>query len=381
MAGTNSEMQTASVEGEPGDGGAFRLTFRGRMDADTTARLWRRSLRLLGGEAPERLVVDASGVDYCDGAGVALLLRLRRRQDAAGGEMGVEGLPEEARRLLEQFDPDDLDAGRYLRERRVGAIEGLGRATAALLGDLRRQVEFTGEVLVALGGVVAHPRRVRWKDVFVVIERVGPDALLIVALVGFLMGLIMSFEAAVILQQFGVEVLVAKFIGLALIRELGPLVTAVVLAGRSGSSFAAELGTMELNDEISAIRTMGLEPVRLLVVARVIAAVTMMPPLTVFFDLAGIIGGAFVMLPLGIPLVTYANQVLDPVEMTDVLGGLFKAVVLGLLVGGIGCLRGLQTGRSARGVGEATTSAVVSGIILIALASGVFAVVFYYLGI
>ncbi|KPK66267.1 MAG: hypothetical protein AMK73_00435 [Planctomycetes bacterium SM23_32] len=381
MSRAREQTASASVEAEQGSDGAFRLVLSGRLDAHTTAGAWREALRLLEGAAPGRAVVDASRVDYCDGAGIALLRELRRRQDARGGELVIEGLAEESRSSLERFEDAELDPARYRRTVRHGPVERAGRAAVAVLQDGRQQVEFVGELMVAMGGALARPRRLRWKDVFALIEQVGANALPVVGLVGFLMGLVMAFEAAIILQQFGVEIFVAKFIGLSLIRELGPLVTAIVLAGRSGSSFAAELGTMQVNDEISALRTMGLEPVRVLVVSRVLAAVAMMPPLTVFFDLAGLLGGAFVAFSLGIPLVTYTNQALASVDLSDVLGALVKALVLGLLVAAAGCLRGLQTERSASGVGRATTRAVVSGIILIAVASGVFAVVYYYLGI
>jgi phospholipid/cholesterol/gamma-HCH transport system permease protein len=381
MSPSRPKTADASIRREEAADGALRLVLRGRLDADTTGRLWRRAVALLDEAAPGRAVVDASGVDYCDGAGIALLLELRRRQEARGGELSVEGLAEEFRRSLDRFEGAELDPDAYRRSERWHPVERAGRVAQDLAADARRQVEFVGELLVSTADALLHPGSVRWKEVFVLIERVGADALPIVALIGFLMGLIMAFEAAIILKQFGGEVFIARFIGLSLIRELGPLVTAIVLAGRSGSSFAAELGTMQVNDEISALRTMGLDPVRVLVVNRVVAAVAIMPPLTVFFDLAGLVGGAFVAFSLGIPLVSYANQALDSVGLADVIGAVVKALVLGLLVAAAGCLRGLQTERSASGVGRATTRAVVSGIVLIAVASGVFAVVYYYLGI
>jgi phospholipid/cholesterol/gamma-HCH transport system permease protein len=183
------------------------------------------------------------------------------------------------------------------------------------------------------------------------------------------------------MHQFGAEIYVADLVALSMLRELGPLMTAIILAGRSGSAFAAELGTMKVNEEINALTTMGLDPVRFLVVTRVLAAVMMMPLLTVFSNLMGLVGGAVVFLSFDFPLVTYVQQVRGAVDLGDLLGGLAKAFVFGILVAAIGCLRGLQTKTGASAVGLSTTRAVVSGIVLIVLADGVFSVVFYYLGI
>ena len=226
-----------------------------------------------------------------------------------------------------------------------------------------------------------HPRRVRWKDTLLIAEAVGVNALPIVALVGFLMGLIMAFQAAIPLGRFGAQLYVANLIGLSVLRELGPLMTAIVVAGRSGSAFAAELGTMKVREEIDALITMGLDPVRFLVVTRVIAAVLMTPLLTIFANLVGLIGGSVVLLSLGFSLTTFYHQVQSSVTYGSLVGGLVKSFVFGILVAGIGCLRGLQTKTGATAVGESTTRAVVSGIILITITDGIFSVVYYYLGV
>ena len=191
----------------------------------------------------------------------------------------------------------------------------------------------------------------------------------------------MAFQSAIPMRQFGADIYVANLIGLSMVRELGPLLTAIILAGRSGSAFAAELGTMKVSEELDALKTMGLEPVRFLVVPRVIAAVTMTPLLAIWTGLFGLIGGAVVMLSLGFPLVTFVNQVQSAVSTGDLLGGIGKAFVFGIVVAAVGCLRGLQTKSGASAVGESTTRAVVSGLVLITVVDGVFAVVFYALGI
>lgn len=182
------------------------------------------------------------------------------------------------------------------------------------------------------------------------------------------------------MRQFGVEIYVADLVALSILRELGPLMTSLTLAGRSGSSFAAEIGTMKVNEEIDALLTMGLQPVRFLVIVRVIAAALLTPILTVFADLVGIAGGAIVLLSMGYPLITYVNQVVSAVSWVDFSQGILKSFVFGLIFSGIGCLRGLQTKTGPSAVGDSATRAVVSGIILIVIADGIFAIIFYYLG-
>jgi phospholipid/cholesterol/gamma-HCH transport system permease protein len=193
--------------------------------------------------------------------------------------------------------------------------------------------------------------------------------------------LILAFQSAIPMQRFGAEIFVADLLGISMLRELGPLMASILLAARSGSAFAAELGTMKVNEEIDALTTMGLEPVRFLVVPRVLAALIVVPVLAALLNLFGLAGGAVVMLSLDIPLVTYVNRVVDAVTLTDFAGGMFKALAFGMIVAAVGCMRGLQAGTGADAVGVSTTSAVVSGIVLIAFSDGIFAVIFYLVGI
>ena len=246
---------------------------------------------------------------------------------------------------------------------------------------MRALLYFIGEVFAALAVAVRHPRSVRWRDALLIAENAGVNAIGIVSLISFLIGLIMAFQSAIPMRQFGVELFVADLVALSMFRELGPLMTAIIVAGRSGSAFAAEIGTMKVNEEINALSTMGLDPVRFLVTTRVIAAVVMMPLLTMIANLMGLLGGAVVLMSLNYPFVTYLNEVRGALQLEDLLGGLAKSLVFAVLVAGIGCLRGLQTETGASAVGISTTRAVVSGIILIVLADGAFSVAFYYLGI
>ena len=361
--------------------GTLVLSFAGRLDADSTAALWHEAVGALEREKVGRVEVDASEVEYCDGAGIGLLVELCCRQNRAGGEFEILGLSPRFRQLLDLFDPASLPRPRHLEAEPSGFAEEVGRGTWRILEGLRNLVSFVGELSVALMHAALRPRKVRWGDVMLHTEKTGVNALPIVLLVSFLVGLIMAFQAAIPMRQFGAEIFVANLIGLSMVRELGPLMTAMVMAGRSGSAFAAELGTMKVNEEIDALQTMGIDPVRFLVVNRVLAAMIMIPLLTIFANLLGIMGGSVVLLALGYPLVAYINQLLTVVTWIDLAGGIFKSVFFGLIVAGIGCFHGLQTRLGASAVGDSATRAVVSGNILIIVADGIFAVLFYYLGI
>ena len=378
MAATSQTSVDLRTEGPRN--GSLRLIFTGQLDAATTGTVWRRAETALRSANAKEVLVDASAIDYCDGAGIALLAHLRNLQNGTGGTLQIDGLRPEFAGLLDDSVPESSAEPAGKRSRR-GLVEEIGEGVVELWRDIQILVSFVGELFVALLRAAIRPRSIRWRDAVAVAEVVGVNALPIVALISFLMGLIMAFQAAVPLRQFGAELFIANLVGLSMLRELGPLMTAIVLAGRSGSAFAAELGTMKVREEIDALKTMGLDPVRFLIVPRVVAAVAMTPLLTVFADLIGLLGGAVVMRSLGFPLITYFHQVQYAVGYGSLIGGLVKAFVFGILVAGIGCQRGLQTKTGATAVGESTTSAVVSGIILIAITDGIFSVIYYYLGV
>lgn len=371
---------TATLDISSTDSSTLTIKVGGRLNAATVAPVWRSSIQQMKEHSFSELIIDGSQIEYCDSIGAALLLELAQmaRSRHAGAEM--RGLNEETKNLLDLFEKESL-AARPPAGQRTSLVTYVGRQSVGLVKDFSRLVSFVGELSVALVGSLLRPASIRWKDVLVVAEKAGADALPIVALVSFLMGLILAFQSAIPMRQFGAEIFVANLVSLSIARELGPLITAILLAGRTGSAFAAELGTMKVNEELDALNTMGLEPVRFLVVPRLVAAVTMMPLLTILAVFVGIAGGAVVFKALGFPLITYINQVQSALSPVDYLGGLFKAFVFGILVTAIGCLRGLQTSAGASAVGDSATRAVVSGIVLIVAADGIFSVLFYYLGI
>lgn len=357
------------------------IALAGRLDAVSLGPVWAQARQALARNPDRPVVVDCRGVDYCDGAGVALLVDLLRTERAPEAAVRIEGLQEGFQRLLDQYDPVDFRAPPPQRQSADTLIERLGHAGRDWWQGTYDLITFVGEGMTAVVAALRHPHSVRWRDAILMAEEAGVNALPIVALIGFLMGVILAFQSAVAMRQFGAEIYVADLVGLAMTRELGPLMTAILLAGRSGAAFAAEIGTMKVNDEVNALSTMGLDPVRFLVVPRVLAAVAMTPLLSIFAVLIGLVGGALVMQLFDIPFYTYYLEVVNRVKLNDLMSGLFKSVVFGVLVAGIGCLRGLQTRTGAAAVGLSATSAVVTGIVLIVAVDGIFAVVFYYLDI
>lgn len=360
--------------------GSRVLALSGRLDAYSIAGVWRDARAAAAAASDRRVVIDATAVDYCDGGGVAMLVDLLR-QPRAGAAVTIRGLKPQFKTLLDQFDPRAFEAPPAPPPRPTNTVEDIGAITAQLFRDMRTQIAFIGETSSALWYAFTHPHRVRWKDVWYECEQVGANALPIVSLISFLLGVILAFESAVPMRQFGAEIFVADLVGLAIIRELGPLMTAILLAGRSGAAFAAEIGTMKVNEELNALTTMGLDPVRFLVVTRILAALLMVPLLSLYANLVGIFAGGLTMLSFHIPLVTYLHEVDSIVDLKDFLVGMVKTPIFATLIAGIGCLRGLQTQTGASAVGISATRAVVSGIVLLVAVDGIFAVIYYILDV
>ena len=371
---------SAQLRSEREAAGALRLILSGHLDVDSTGVLWREAMLAARGAGGGALVVDAAGLAYCDTAGAALLVAIEREQRAAGGSFAIEGLRDEFEQVVAMLRPSEAAAAAKPAARE-SFLARFGRSALQVGADLRVLVAYVGELSVFTLRSLRHPRELRFRDAVSVADRAGIGAVPIVALVGFLLGLILAFQGAIPMQRFGAQIFVADLLGISMLRELGPLMAAILLTARSGSAFAAEIGTMKVNEEIDALSTMGLEPVRFLVVPRVLAAVAVVPALTALTSVFALLGGLVVFVQLGFPSVTFMNRIVESVKLSDVVGGYAKAVVFGVIVAAVGCLRGLQTGNGAQAVGASATSAVVSGIILIAVTDGVFAVLFYVLGI
>ncbi|MEA3225453.1 MAG: MlaE family lipid ABC transporter permease subunit [Planctomycetota bacterium] len=371
----------ASIDFQKLDKGKFKLAITGRLDAETTGRLWPQAVRKLAEAKPQALVIDASKIDYCDGAGMALLLQLKHIQERRDHQVRIEGLRPELRQLLDMFDPGPISKPKTGHGPFGRIVVHVGRVTVGLFTEMRALVTFVGELSAKLLQTSFSPLSLRWKDTFLIAEKSGANAVGITVLLGFLIGVILAFQSAIAMSKFGAEVYVADLVVITIFRELGPLITAFVLAARSGSAFAAEIGTMKVNEEIDALTTMGLDPVKFLVIPRVLAATFVTPLLTMFNNLFGVLGAGFVMISIGFAPITILHRIQNAADLTDLFSGLIKTFVFGALIAGIGCLRGLQTKTGASAVGDSATSAVVTSIIAIVVVDGVFAVVYYFLGI
>ncbi len=375
------DTEKATFDLQQGEKGQVRLILRGRLDRDTTASIWGQSTGELRRIKLPRLIVEAGDVTYCDGAGVALLTEYKHIQQEHGGQIKIRGLRPEFQQLMTVLETDHLVSPPRPPGPISGFIRSVGEWAAGLVRDFITETSFTGEIFLKLLRTLAHPRSLRWGDTLVIAEKAGANAVNITGLLGFLIGLILAFQMAASMREFGAEIYVADLVAIVLFRELGPLLTAFLLTSRSASAFAAELGTMKVNEEIDALVTMGLDPVQFLVLPRLVAVLCIIPLLTVFNELLGLIGCALVMHTWDVPLTIFMERIRHAATLTDFFGGLVKTFVFGALVAGIGCLRGLQTGTGPTAVGDSTTRAVVNGLIAIIAADGVFAVVYYYLGI
>ena len=251
--------------------------------------------------------------------------------------------------------------------------ESIGEATARRFEKLREAAAFLGETVACVFVAIIRPRTFRFGDFALAFQRAAFDGLVISIGIGFLLGVILAFQSAAALQMFGVEVYVADLLSIALFRELGPLITAIVLAGRSGSAFAAEIGAMKVNEELDALTTMGLPPVRFLALPRIIAAFAAMPVLTIVAELSGLVGGAIVLSAMNVPTIVYWSHVQNTTTAFMILFGLAKSALFGLIVGFVGCSAGMRTKSTADGVGVAATEAVVGGIVSIAVTDGLLA--------
>jgi phospholipid/cholesterol/gamma-HCH transport system permease protein len=293
-----------------------------------------------------------------------------------------DGLPTGAQRLLALAAAVPERKGARQSAAKPPWLARLGTAALDAREPVRQILEFIGRVAVAAGKLARRKARYRSSDLLLLIQQAGADALGIITLISFLVGTILAFVGAVQLQQFGASIYVADLVGIAMAREMGAMMTAIVMAGRTGAAYAAQLGSMKVTQEIDALTTMGISPLEFLVLPRMIALCLMMPLLCLYADFIGILGGAAVGVGmLKLPLVVYYNQTTHAVHVADLVGGVLKASVYGCLVAISGCLRGLQCGNSSSAVGDAATSAVVTGIVFIISACGLFAVIFYVLGI
>ena len=367
------------VEIREGPNGPVLALF-GAFTVETAASMRQEIQMKLTDRVVTELVVDASGIERADMSGLAVLHQLGRGAFTPGVLPSLNGLRRQLQTTLRAFPSEEALQDRP-PARRISFVDEVGQATLAIVRDIGEQVSFLGAVLQALVAGACRPRTLRWREIGIVFEKAGVGALPIVSLISFLTGIIIAFEAAQPLARFGAQIFVADLIGIMMIREFGPIFTAIILAGRSGSAFAAEIGTMKVNEELNALETMGLDPVRFLVVQRVLAGTMLMPVLTAYSMFMGVFGGVAVMQIIGFPPARIWTQLSGAVDLSDLLVGISKSIVFGIVVSALGCLRGIQTKSGPTAVGDSTTRAVVAGIFMIIVIDALFAVVAYELNI
>jgi phospholipid/cholesterol/gamma-HCH transport system permease protein len=305
---------------------------------------------------------------------LAWIFVVARECGRRGARLSLEGIPEQVHRQIALALSVPERTGAKREHQRDSLFATIGKATVGIVSDLKGWLAFLGELLASLWSFLVRRARVPTRDIWNIIDECGPGALPIVTLISTLVGVILAFIGAQQLRQFGAQIFVANLVSVAMLREMGAVMAGVIMAGRTGAAFAAQLGTMQVNEEIDALKTFGISPMHYLVVPRVLALVIMMPLLCIYADILGIVGGAVVSsLTLDISLMQYFNQAKTAVHLSDLWLGVSKSCVFGVLIAIAGCLSGIRCGRSASAVGVAVTSAVVSGIVAIVLSDALFA--------
>lgn len=359
----------------------LRIVLAGHITLDEAAVLWRRVAEVLErGRSYQRVLVDLTPVEVIDGACLALLVHLRSELRLRRVACELEGGSAEVRRLITLYGRRRVR--RRPRRRARNLLTQLGEATAGFFRDAVGVLDFFGELLRAVAQALRNPHTLNLRDVGLTMERSGADAVPIVILINYLIGFVMAFQSAVQLKQFGANIFVADLVGLAMVRELGPLMTAIIVSGRSGAAFAAELGTMKVSEEVDALRTLGLVPLRFLVLPRVLGLVLVAPLLTLLADVVGIAGGMTVAAAsLDVTPAAFMAQLTEAMQPWDVFSGLLKSMVFAAAIALIACQQGLATSGGAEGVGRRTTAAVVSILFALILLDAVFTVLFGALGL
>jgi phospholipid/cholesterol/gamma-HCH transport system permease protein len=372
---------TIQVSGDKGK--HVTLAVSGRVALDNLHAFTSEIQARLREMTPASLTLDLAGVNYLDSSGALALMELENDARGRSVPFRFANLTDKARGIMGLIDLKALTTPPLITGRQTGNIvERVGEETLSLFNDFKRVLIFLGELLGALTHAVFHPQAVRWDDVSFYMKRAGVDGLPIVGLISLLLGLILAFMSSLQLKQFGANIYVASLLAIAIVKELGPIMTAILVAGRSGSAFAAEIGTMKVNEEVDALTTMGFNPVRFLAVPKVLAAMIVVPLLTIYADLFGILGGMIVgILGLDLTAYSYLKETQRSLTLLDIITSLIKSGVFAMLIAGIGCQRGFEVRGGAEAVGSATTSAVVAAIFLIIVTDSAFALVFHYLHI
>lgn len=358
------------------------ISLAGRLSLTDATTLHEDLLNGVTSDAFESLKLNLSGIEYFDSSAMAVVFDIERTTKAAGKKFELTGLTEAVKGLLTLVDREKLTAPSAAKKPKPERILAqLGGGALSFLADTKAFIVFVGDAAGAMAGSFVNPRSIRWRDTLFYAERAGADALPLVGLVSLLLGLILGFQALMQLKQFGANIYAADLVGLSVVRELGPLMTCILVAGRSGSAFAAEIGTMKVNEEVDALVTMGFDPVRFLAVPRMLALTLVVPVLIVYSGFLGLLGGLIVGVGMGDLTVSgYLLESQKTIQLWDIGQGLIKGETYAVVVGLVGCMRGFQARGSAASVGQSTTSAVVTAIFLIIIVDAVLTLMFQYFG-
>jgi phospholipid/cholesterol/gamma-HCH transport system permease protein len=316
-----------------------------------------------------------------DSAAALALVQIEKDADYKNIQIRLVNLNDEVKGIFSVIHEDALNHLPFKSlQYNQDLISKVGQSSQEIANDFTKFVSFIGELMIAFFYIVRHPKALRGKEVLFYIQRAGVDGLPIVALIGALTGLIIAFMSFLQLKMIGANIYVPSLVSFAMIKELGPLMTAILVAGRSGSAYAAEIGTMMVNEEVDALHTMGFEPVRFLAVPKIIATIIVVPILTVYADFFGILGGMIIgITSLDLTMQTYMTQSIKTIQVFDIVTSLIKSGVFAALIAAIGCQKGFQVRSGAQDVGKFTTSAVVAAIFMIVVADSIFAIMFYYM--
>jgi len=358
------------------EGEWLRVELQGSWRITETRPSW---TELLGGADPVRVKLVWGRLQDWDSALLLFVFEVKQWCRVKGVYCDLSDLPDALQKLLRQLVV--VNETRMVFDRSHNFLTMVGLAAEDVWAKTREVSTFVGECVISMVSLLKTPQKFRWRDCLNEMQQCGAMALPIVSLIGLLVGLIMAYQSAVLMRQFGADIYVADAVGLVMVREMGAMMTAIILAGRTGAAFAATLGNMKAGEEIDALQTLGIRPVDFLVMPRLVALGLMMPLLALYASGLGILGGMAVSLGLlDIPPSAYWVETQSAIDMSDVTTGLIKATCFGVLVGLAGCHRGLRAERSAAGVGKATTSAVVMGLLFIIVSDALFAVIFNIFG-
>ena len=359
------------------------IRFKGPMDVGTAGPIYNCLYPLISAASPTLLTVDLAAVTSFDDYGALILAELKHLVMGDPDAFKITNIANQPEEILAQINFETHEKCLVLpkRKRSVNILVNLGESTLGQAFNFRLMIAFLGSVIMAFIHVALHPKSLRVNDTITHMEKTGVQAIPIVALISFLLGFIMAFMSSMQLQQFGANIYVASLVAVAMVSELGPIMTAIVVAGRTGSAFAAEIGTMKINEEVDALFSMGFNPTLFLVIPRIIASVVVLPILTLFSNIFAITGGLVIgVLMLKLSPVAYIAQTIETLKLTEIIWGIAKSIVFATLISLIACLRGFQARGGASSVGNAATSAVVSSIFLIILCDSIFAVIRTYWG-